>query len=69
MKKRSSPIFIIALSLIIIASAILCIMLIINGGYVSGACAGVIAICSITLLIVSFVYDRNVIKYAPPAAR
>ena len=64
MKKRSSPIFIIALSLIIIASAILCIMLIFNGGYVSGACAGVIAICSITLLIVSFVYDRNVIKYA-----
>ncbi len=64
MKKRSSPIFIITLSLIIIASAILCIMLVVNGGYVAGTCAGVMALGSITLLIISIIYDRNTVKYA-----
>ncbi len=64
MKKRSSPIFIITLSLIIIASAILCIMLVVNGGYVAGTCAGVMALGSITLLIISIIYDRNTVRYA-----
>ena len=63
MKKRCSPIFIIPLSLIIAASVVLCAMLIINGGYVAGAVAGVLALCSVILLITSVVQDRNLIKF------
>lgn len=63
MKKRCSPMFIIPLSIVIAASVILCAMLIINGGYVAGAVAGVLALCSLMLLIVTIVHDRNLTKY------
>ncbi len=63
MKKRCSPIFIIPLSLIIAISIALCIIFIAHGGFYSGIAAGVMAICSLVLLIVAIVQDRNITRF------